>query len=74
LLLRTPDGKLTVVDYKTDRLDGAGSGDAVEGYMKTQGHYLRDMERAFGEKPRGYLVFIRHRLVREVSGSASSGD
>jgi ATP-dependent helicase/nuclease subunit A len=71
LLLRTADGKLTVVDYKTDSLEGTGSGDVIEGYMKTQGHYLRDMERAFGEKPRGYLVFLRHRLVRSVPGSTS---
>jgi ATP-dependent helicase/nuclease subunit A len=66
LLLRTPEGKLTVVDYKTDNLDQEGSDEVVAGYMETQRHYVRDMERVFGEEVRGYLVFLRHGRVMEV--------
>ncbi|OPL19818.1 MAG: hypothetical protein AVO35_02265 [Candidatus Aegiribacteria sp. MLS_C] len=66
LLLRTPDGVLTVVDYKTDDLDLPGSEEVVAGYMETQRGYVSDLDRAFGEEVRGYLVFLRHCRAMEV--------
>lgn len=66
LLLRTPEGRLTVVDYKTDRLKEDTRGDVIGAYMETQRHYIEDIGRLFGEPVRGHLAFLRHLLVRDA--------
>lgn len=66
LLLRTPEGRLTVVDYKTDDLKEDTREDVIEAYMETQRHYIEDIGRLFGEPVRGHLAFLRHLLVRDA--------
>ncbi len=65
LLLRE-NGKLTVVDYKTDSFGGSSADDIAAGYLKTQKHYIRDISEIYATEARGYLVFLRERIVFPV--------
>ncbi len=65
LLLRN-DGKLMVVDYKTDSFSGSSAEEVTEKYIETQRHYIQDVSAIFNEQAYGYLVFLRENLVYEV--------
>ena len=65
LLLRD-NGKLTVVDYKTDSFDGSSAGEVAESYIEKQQNYLRDISEIFGSRACGYLVFLREKTVCSV--------
>jgi ATP-dependent helicase/nuclease subunit A len=65
LLLRD-NGKLTVVDYKTDTFSGSTAEKVAESYIDKQRHYLRDISEIFGDKTCGYLVFLREKIVYQV--------
>jgi len=59
LLFRDADGRLVIVDYKTDTVhDAAHVGERV-GYYAPQLHaYVRALEAATGERARAQLVFL----------------
>jgi ATP-dependent exoDNAse (exonuclease V) beta subunit len=65
LLLRE-NGKLTVVDYKTDSFGESSADDVAAGYLKTQKYYIRDISEIYGTEACGYLVFLREGIVFPV--------
>ncbi|MEN8208511.1 MAG: UvrD-helicase domain-containing protein [Candidatus Fermentibacteria bacterium] len=58
LLLRD-NGKLTVIDYKTDSFRGSSLEQVARGYIEKQQHYIQDISKIFGEQACGYLIFLR---------------
>lgn len=66
LLLRSRDGRLRVLDYKTDRLGVPGWEETVDGYVEKMRYYIGDISRFFDEPVTGHLVFLRHRSFRDV--------
>ncbi len=65
LLLRD-NGKLTVVDYKTDSFSGSSASQVTESYIEKQRYYIRDISEIFGVQVCGYLVFLREKIVYPV--------
>lgn len=65
LLLRD-NGKLTVVDYKTDSFRGSSVEEIAESYIEKQRYYLRDISEIFSVQTCGYLVFLREKTVYPV--------
>ena len=65
LLLRD-NGKLTVIDYKTDSFSGSSPEQVVQGYIEKQRFYIQDISEIFGEQACGYLVFLREGIVHPV--------
>ncbi len=65
LLLRD-NGKLTVVDYKTDSFRGSSAAQVIQDYIEKQRHYLRDISEIFDVQVFGYLVFLREEIVHAV--------
>ncbi|MCK4806337.1 MAG: UvrD-helicase domain-containing protein [Candidatus Aegiribacteria sp.] len=65
LLLRD-NGRLAVVDYKTDSFGGSSATQAAQGYIEKQRYYLRDISEIFGVQAFGYLVFLREETVYPV--------
>ena len=65
LLLRE-NGRLTVVDYKTDSFSGSSPEQVAHSYIEKQRHYISDVSELFGEPACGYLVFLREGIVHPV--------
>ncbi|NOQ22190.1 MAG: AAA family ATPase [Candidatus Aegiribacteria sp.] len=65
LLLRY-NGKLTVVDYKTDSFSGSSASQVVQSYIEKQRFYIQDISEIFGVEVCGYLVFLREEIVYPV--------
>ena len=65
LLLRD-NGKLTVVDYKTDSFSGSSAEKVVQSYIEKQLYYIQDVSKLFCEPACGYLVFLREGTVHPV--------
>ena len=65
LLLRD-NGKLVVVDYKTDSFSETSAAQVVQSYIDKQRYYIRDISEIFGEQASGYLVFLREEIVYPV--------
>jgi len=66
-LLLEDNGKLTVVDYKTDSFSGSSALQVVQSYMEKQRYYIRDISKIFGVQACGYLVFLREKIVYPVT-------
>ena len=58
LVWRDADG-WRVIDFKTDRLDGAPASEAAERYLVQLGVYRRAVAAAVGGEPRAGLLFLR---------------
>lgn len=65
LLLRD-NGKLIIVDYKTDSFSGSSAEQVVQYYNEKQQYYIRDISNIFGVQVFGYLVFLREEVVHQV--------
>jgi ATP-dependent helicase/nuclease subunit A len=65
-LLIRDNGKLTVIDYKTDTFSGSSAEQVIQSYIEKQRYYIQDVSKLFGEPACGYLVFLREGIVHPV--------
>lgn len=65
LILRD-NGKLTVVDYKTDAFGESAVEEVAESYVEKQRHYIQDISEIFVTRACGYLIFLREKVIYPV--------